>query len=400
MTCNGKKIGIIIGCLNLGGAEKAAALLSGQLTERGYTVYLFIDRHCGGTAYRYKGKIVWISSAETGNRERDLKYRAFYLKNLKKELGIDVSISFMEPYNFANILSDIGERKILSVRTSLSMRRPEWPKLDDIYKKQIPRLYNKAYRITTMTKYQADDLIRNYGVDKKKIRIIPNMTDETASADGNTRKLNIKLPPHSIVNIGRLTDVKAQWQLIRAMHDVVKSVSDAQVFFLGNGENLTCLENLSKALKLTDNIHFEGFTSSVKDYLMQADILVHVSKAEGFVNALLDAFTCGTPVICTDVPASARDLTAPGADIEEKINYPWYAEYGVLVPAPDNNKTNTDINLTEGEKALAEAMIRLLTDNDMREHYRKKSIQRSEAFKPEKVVPQWIDLIENQDLNL
>ena len=389
-----KKIGIIIGCLNLGGAEKTAALLSRQLSNNGYDVYIFIDRHSGGTAFKYLGKIVWMSSIETGDFERNLKYRAYYLENLKREIGIDVSISFMEPYNFMNMMSDIGDKKLVSVRTFLSSRRQEQPKLDNIYKKKIPKLYNKASYVVTMTEAQEEDLVTNYVVNRDKVAIIPNTIDENNNVNDDNCSPEIKLSRHSIVNIGRLIDVKAQWQLIRAMQKVLDIVPDVQVYFLGSGENLTMLTNLAESLDVSEHIHFEGFSSDVGFYLKQADILVHVSRAEGFVNALLDAFANGTPVICTDVKSSPRELLAPGTRQKDIFTEPEYAEYGVLVPAPDIDKKNFSKELTTGENILADAIIRILTDDEIREHYQKKSKERAMDFTADKITAKWINLIE------
>lgn len=392
---NGKKVALIIDSLNLGGAEKSVAILSRFLTEKGYDVYIFIDNHSGGTSYKYKGKIVWMSSIRTGNKKRDYRYRAYYLKKLKDQLCIKVSISFMEDYNFINILADTGDKKIVSVRTYLSSRKSEWPETDQLYRSLIPRLYNKADYVTTMTEAQGKDLEKNYKVFPKKIKIIPNISDlNIISWKGITKVVSPKLCGNSVVTIGRLVDVKAQWHLIRAMVKVINNIPDANLYILGTGPNYGALKWLSQRLGISANIHFEGFVENVSTYLLQAKLYVHTSKAEGFVNAVLDAFSAKVPVICCDVPSSPRELLAPGTEYNGMLQNAEYAEYGVLVPAPDENKENNSVILSKSENVLADAMLKILSDKQLHDIYSEKSYQRSKDFLPKKIIGDWIKLIE------
>jgi glycosyltransferase involved in cell wall biosynthesis len=73
-------------------------------------------------------------------------------------------------------------------------------------------------------------------------------------------------------------------------------------------------------------------------YLSAADIAVRPSRNEGFSVALVEAMTCGLPVVATEVPGVAEAL---GDDV------------GIVVPRGD-------------APALAEAIGRLLDDETLR----------------------------------
>ena len=91
------------------------------------------------------------------------------------------------------------------------------------------------------------------------------------------------------------------------------------------------------------------------------------SDFEGLSNALLEAMMMGIPCISTDCAGSDEI-------IEDMKN-------GLLVPVGD-------------EAALCRAMDKLVGDDDLRESIAEEGMRRSERFRTETVVKQWIELIE------
>lgn len=383
-------VALILDTLDTGGAEKTAALLSQVLAGAGYNVYFFLDRYNGKQAYKHMGRVVRICTGGTSNARWDMRLRAAYLKELKRELEIDCSISFMEDYNFANVISNNIGKTIVSVRTYLSGRQAEWPQQLKFYRQMIPRLYNKADAVVVMTKLQAIDLIDAFGVNKGRIHIIPNAVDHVVEE----QETENSLPVPRFVTIGRLIDVKAQWQGIRAMQQVLKKVPKAHLYILGNGENYAVLSKLARDLHIEQHIHLEGFQRDLGYYLRGATALIHTAGAEGFVNAILDGLDRGLPIIATDCRSSPREILAPDTD-GRCLSDAEYAEYGILVPLPDLNKHNTRAELTSGEQALAEAMIRLATETTLREHYAVRARERAADYSLEQVGKKWLDLVEN-----
>jgi glycosyltransferase involved in cell wall biosynthesis len=69
-------------------------------------------------------------------------------------------------------------------------------------------------------------------------------------------------------------------------------------------------------------VQFLGFESNPYPAITQADLLVSASRYEGFSNAIIEAFACGTPVVATDCPSANREV------LEEGLN-------GWLSPADD-----------------------------------------------------------------
>jgi glycosyltransferase involved in cell wall biosynthesis len=56
-------------------------------------------------------------------------------------------------------------------------------------------------------------------------------------------------------------------------------------------------------------VQFLGHVANAKDYVVAADVFVLPSRTEGMSNALVEALSCGTAIVATDIPANAEICT-------------------------------------------------------------------------------------------
>ena len=105
-----------------------------------------------------------------------------------------------------------------------------------------------------------------------------------------------------IISIGRMTEVKGYDFLIRAIGLLRERGADTNLVLIGDGPERVRLENLSAKLGLSDRIKFTGWLSHEKkfQYLSACDIYVMSSLHEGFGVVLLEAMSCGLPIIATN----------------------------------------------------------------------------------------------------
>lgn len=377
----GKKIGIIIDSLYGGGAEKIASLLSEYFSQKGHEVYLLIDMHYANQSYPFRGKVRHLSVVKTGNPWIDVYYKAQALKKMKQELQLDCALSFMEEYNFINIISRCNEKVYISERTYLSGRMKEWCRKEKFYRTLVPWLYRKADGIIVQTHEQQIDLCKNFKVKNSNMVVIPNHINKRKS--NNDSIVEMRHP--AIIMEGRLVSVKAQWHMIKAMVDVLRKIPDAQLYMLGQGDRRDDLMELAKKLHVDRNIHFEGFTSDVMSYLQGADIFVMTSHAEGFPNAILDALSAGLPVVSSDCLSGPRDILAPDTERLDNAAIEW-AEYGVLIPRLESDYSDV---IDESEHLLGQAIVQLLQDRHMQAHYRKQAKARCSAYTQDLICQLW-----------
>jgi glycosyltransferase involved in cell wall biosynthesis len=82
------------------------------------------------------------------------------------------------------------------------------------------------------------------------------------------------------------------------------------------------LELLVSELGIGEQVELPGATGNPYAYMSRATAFVLSSKWEGLPTVLVEALSCGVPVIATDCPSGPREILANG-------------RYGELVPVGD-----------------------------------------------------------------
>lgn len=147
---------------------------------------------------------------------------------------------------------------------------------------------------------ESKKIIINYnGVDLEKFN--PHI-----SKMGIREKLGLGLDIPVVGVIGILHPQKGQEYLLQAAGKVKEGMPDVK--FLIVGEDVTkkksCrikLENLIKALDLSENVIFTGWLNNIPEVLAGIDIFVLPSLVDHFPLVVLEAMASGKPVIATDV---------------------------------------------------------------------------------------------------
>lgn len=123
--------------------------------------------------------------------------------------------------------------------------------------------------------------------------------------------------------------------LLQAARKVVDAIPGTHFLIIGDGPQKQFLENLSRQLKLENQVHFLGFQRQLGDILAAVDIncLSSYPLQETLSVAAIEAMSAGVPIVCTDV-GFMKEIVIPG-------------ETGFLVPVDD-------------PAALAEKLILLL----------------------------------------
>ena len=148
--------------------------------------------------------------------------------------------------------------------------------------------------------------------------------------------------PHNapiVGNVAALVPHKGQKHLVEAAALVVRKVPDARFVIAGEGELRASLEQQIRHHNLEKHVLLAGFRTDILSLHKAFDVFVMSSVTEGLGTSLLDAMAAGKPIVAT---------TAGGMPEVVKDG-----ETGILVP-PRN------------DQALADAIVRLLTDGALR----------------------------------
>ncbi|MCD6415003.1 MAG: glycosyltransferase family 4 protein [Candidatus Diapherotrites archaeon] len=154
----------------------------------------------------------------------------------------------------------------------------------------------KADRVIAVSKMTKDELVKKYGADDKKIRVIYNAVNP----------YEYKQPPQKkkekmVLFAGRLTNQKGPVFFLRAAKEVLEHEKDPNVKFVvcGKGDLLPQLIEEAIHMGLTGKVMFTGYIPDddlVRLYNM-ADVYVLPSVSEPFGITVLEAMAARTPVI-------------------------------------------------------------------------------------------------------
>ena len=230
----------------------------------------------------------------------------------------------------------------------------------------------KAKLIMTCSNSTKEDLIHRYNVDEKKIRVLYHAPDEQFCAPDNKKDLlNTRKKYNAeegyILHISSLDPRDNTPAVIRAYHKALSESKVSQKLIIGGNVDVkrTGLEKLITELNLKNNIIFTGRLPE-KELLalyQAADLFMDPSLYEGFGLQVVEAMACGIPVI-----------TSNTTSLPEVVG-----NAGILV-------SPTDIN------GLASAMIRVLTDSELRNTLCQRSLERTKFFSWDKVARETLDI--------
>ncbi len=143
-----------------------------------------------------------------------------------------------------------------------------------------------------------------------------------------------------VVSAGRLSPEKGHRFLVEAIGILKPEVTNTHFVFCGDGPCQKDLIKQSEELGISDICHFVGFRRDLNEIFQAMDLMVLPSLTEGLPNVILEAFACKKPVVATQVGGVPEV-------VENGVN-------GLLAPS-----SRPDL--------LAEAILRLLRESDLRQ---------------------------------
>ncbi len=142
------------------------------------------------------------------------------------------------------------------------------------------------------------------GLPEEKIKVIYNSIDffeMNPSAGKEELKQKADLEGKILLTIARLVPWKGIDMLIEIVPDLIKKHGEIKLVVVGQGPESENLKQLTKNLKLENNVVFTGKASrqQVIDYLSLADVFLLNTNYEGMSHLLLEAMKAGIPIITT-----------------------------------------------------------------------------------------------------
>lgn len=323
----GRKILIVCGALDYGGAGKIIKFVANYLVKRGWNISVYSLRQKERSKALDK-KINHIGKdGLVDKRFKFLHWRLdelYQIRVVAKKEKPDIICAFVSDCVFMTRLATLGLRKFKFV----SAERGDPYTLPQKWVKPVAW----AYKHSDYCIFQLSKQGRFFGTDvMKRSFVIPNPyipLCETTSFKGERNK--------TIVGAGRFDHQKGFDVLIKAFAKVYAKHSDYRLILFGSGPLLDEYKLLSDELSISQVVEYPGYVDNIAEAIKYEGIFVLPSRFEGIPNALIEALSTGIPTVSADCTPGGPDFLTD------------HGRRGVLVAVEDVDGTaNAIINLIE-----------------------------------------------------
>ena len=376
-----KKVRIIALHLAFGGIEKAICSMANLFAERCEVEILSVYHMPDSPAFPLseRVKVRWLLD-DIPNQ--DAWHAALSAHNLP---GIA-----RESVRAAKILRDKKHAVIETIKSAedgvVITTRPEDNVLLSRYGKPGALKIAQLHQDHRFDKTLVKNFQKDYGGVDVFALLTPGLRDEVQNLmrGNNSHTRCVYLPnflehfpddPHkyprekTVLAVGRLHEVKRFELLIRLFAALHRQFPDWKLRIVGDGEEREKLERSIRELHAGDYVNLTGRKDAggVEEEMLHASVFAMTSRSEGFPFVLLEAQSCGLPVVAFDV------RVGPGFVVQDGVN-------GYLA---------ADMAYED----FCEKLASLMKDEDLRRKMSGAAIARAAEFSREKVGGMWYSLI-------
>ena len=216
----------------------------------------------------------------------------------------------------------------------------------------IKRFFPRADLILAPSLGVSDDVREITGISPDKFRVIynpvfrPEIIELSKETPRHRWLLESDIPV--ILGVGKLKPQKDFATLLRAFA-LVRAERTVRLIILGRGPLKHELLALATQLGISDDFQLPGHVENPYSYFSRAAVFVLSSAWEGLPNVLIEAMSCGCPVVSTDCPSGPYEILEKG-------------KYGKLVPLGDPTNMARAIAATLDSPIPKELLLRRAND--------------------------------------
>jgi glycosyltransferase involved in cell wall biosynthesis len=319
-----KRLAIFAPSMAGGGAERGALKLAEGLAHRGFDVDLVLAAAEGPRLAEIPAEVRLVDL----RARRVLSSLPGLIRYLRRE----------KPYALASVLDHAnvvalwarklgrypGRVVVVEQNTLSEAARHGKSRRDRMMPRIVTRFYPWADYVVGVSAGVTEDLAQLANLRPERVRVIFNpivTADLEEKARAPVDHAWFSDGSSVFVAAGRLRPQKDFSTLLLAFSQV-RAKRPARLLILGEGSERAQLEALARQLEITGDVSLPGATSNPYAYMARATAFVLSSRWEGLPTVLIEALSCGAPVIATDCPSGPREILANG-------------RYGELVPVGD-----------------------------------------------------------------
>ena len=283
------------------------------------------------------------------------------LQRILKSIEPDVTVSMCGRDLFQMLrCSDTGARiaEYHFLHDKFRLKYPRRPVYARWRTKELNAAFAKCNALVVLSDYDLA-FYRDIMPEPEKVHKIGNIVSSPLNSKS---ELNQK----RFICVGRLSPEKNFGDAIKIWKFVSGKQPDWRLDIYGEGRERRNLEKLIKSEGLSGIVSLKGSCSSIMDEYARSSGLLVTSRYEGFGLIVVEAASCGVPVVAYSCPGGLTELVKDGRD-------------GFLV--------------REGDiEAAADRIIKLIENDNLRGEMGINAIEKAHDYYPESIMNQWLEL--------
>lgn len=257
---------------------------------------------------------------------------------------------FFTKIRFYHTLHNIAQREAVGIKRKLA---------NIVYK-------NKKFTPIAISDYCAKTIEQVYGLNVDNIPVVYNGID-TKRFECKVEYTERNTSSIKFITTGRFENVKRHNLMIDCFFEVQKKYLNCELVLLGDGILRDSIEMKINDYNIQSKVIFKGIVSNVEEELNNANIYLMASDFEGLPLSVLEAMSCGLPVIATKAGGTV--------DIVND-------DVGILCDV-------------DNKQHIIDAMLKLLNDDLLRKKMSINAIKNAKNYDAEKCVNDYYNLFMN-----
>ena len=319
-----KNVALVIGQLSLGGSEKQIYLLARGLHNSGsynvFVIVLSVVTEPYGKMLEKEG--ICIISLKRKIPHFDIfRMRTFH--KIIHEKKIDILYSFSLTANFYSYFSLLFNRRVKFISGSRNVetnRSKLLQKIDDF-------IIRKADALVTNSN---DNLEHLLSISSKPNKINGYVIHNGINVQSETKlKSNLKTKELVIGTVALFKKQKNYPLFIELCKSITDKYSNVNFISIGTGFDFDKMVDYAKSKNINSKIKFLGDRLDVIEIMSKDfNIFVLTSVREGLPNVIMEAMSCGLPVVATNVGGVSElvehgknGFLVPSGDLDGLVKY-------------------------------------------------------------------------------
>jgi glycosyltransferase involved in cell wall biosynthesis len=312
------------------------------------------------------------------------------LRRLKKELGVDLTISSLWGSDLTSILSGGRDHKIALCHINVVGNPTN--RMMVSFRPLVATIYRQFDRVIAVSEPLARELKSLYHLPSRQITHIENFVEQ--------QKAVSCLPSDGVRRFvwgGRLVTEKNVEGLLYVWRDFIRQGSkNTQLVVLGDGALRNALIALAADLGLRigrtvedseAQVVFAGRVSDPAAYMLGATALMLSSRDEGLPMVLLEALSLGVPVLAADCESGGIRSAMIGDGVcDPRRLSAEYTQAGALLPVPDGADPRS-------LRVWRETLLEVCRDDGLCGRWREGALARASLFGKDAARSRWLEAI-------